>query len=207
MKRQTKVLGLTGNIGTGKSTVAWMFEELGVPVLDADAIGHEALAPRSPAWKQLFERYGKAIMQPGDVIDRKALALIVFQDETERKFLESVIHPHVKEEIEKRVAKLAKEGHPIVLVEVPLLYEAGWQELFDAVIVVRCDEAQEIARCREKFGFDEEETRARLAAQYPLERKIAAADRVIDNDGALEETRVLVKRLHQEMVKGTFPKS
>lgn len=206
MKRNTKIIGLTGNIGTGKSTVSWMFQELGVPVIDADEIAHEAIKPKSAAWKMIFERYGKAILLPDDIVDRKALARIVFQDQVERKFLESVIHPHVKEEIEHRIARLARENHPFVIVEVPLLFEAGWQTRFDAVVVVRCDEEQEIERCRDKFGFDREETILRLRAQYPLERKINSADRVIDNDGTLEETRVQVTRLHQEMVKGRFPK-
>lgn len=206
MKRNTRIFGLTGNIGTGKSTVAWMFEELGVPVIDADEIAHEVIAPQTPAWKQIFERYGRAVLLADDVIDRKALAQIVFQDQIERKFLESVIHPYVKEEIEQRVTKLSRNGHPFVIAEIPLLYEAGWEKHFDAVIVVRCNEEQEIERCRQKFGFDREETLLRLRTQYPLERKVAAADRVIDNDGGLEETKVQVTRLHQEMVKGKFPR-
>ena len=206
MKRNTKVFRFTGNIGTGTSTVAWMFEELGVPVIDADEIAHEVIAPQTPAWKQIFERYGKAVLLADDVVDRKTLAQIVFQDQEERKFLESVIHPHVREEIEQRVAKLSKDGYPFVIAEIPLLYETGWQKLFDAVIVVRCNEEQEIERCRQKFGFEREETLLRLRTQYPLERKVAAADRVIDNDGGLEETKVQVTRLHQEMVKGKFPR-
>ncbi|HPQ80191.1 MAG TPA: dephospho-CoA kinase [bacterium] len=205
MKRNTKVFGLTGNIGTGKSTVAWMFGELGVPVLDSDEISHSVIAPKGPAWKAIYERYGRVALSSGDAIDRKTLARIVFGDEKERRFLESVIHPHVKDEVERRVAALSKEGNPFVIVEVPLLFEVGWEKSFDAVIVVSCNEENEIRRCREKFGFDREEVLLRLAAQHPLERKIAAADAVIDNDGDLEETKVQVNRLHQEMVRGTFP--
>ncbi|MFA4875757.1 MAG: dephospho-CoA kinase [bacterium] len=206
MKNHTKVIGLTGNIGTGKSTVAWMMGELGVPVLDADEIAHEVIAPHSAAWKAIFERYGRTVMRDDNVIDRAALARIVFQDPIERKFLESVIHPHVKEAIEHRVADYARKGHQFVLVEVPLLFEARWEDEFDAVIVVRSNEEQEIERCKEKFGMTREETMLRLGAQYPLARKVAAADAVIDNDGTIEETRVQVNRLHQEMVKGNFPK-
>lgn len=206
MKHQTKIFGLTGNIGTGKSTVAWMFEELGLPVLDADAIAHEVIAPRGAAWKAIYERYGRAIMLADDVIDRKALAQIVFRDRAERVFLESIIHPRVKEEIGKRVAQLAKETHPFVIVEVPLLIEVGWEADFDAIIVVRCNQEHEIQRCQGKFGFSRSEVLDRLAAQYPIERKVQAAQAVIDNDGPVEATRVQVHRLHQEMVKGTFPK-
>lgn len=207
MKRQTKVFGLTGNIGTGKSTVSWMFGELGIPVIDADEIAHDVIQPKSAAWKAIFERYGKTVLLADEVIDRKSLARIVFQDEKERRFLESVIHPHIKEEIEHQIARLAKDGKPFVIVEVPLLFEVGWEKDFDAVIVVRCNEEQEIERCKQKFGFDREETLLRLRAQYPIERKANGAHAIIDNDGALEETKVQVGRLYQEMVRGKFPKS
>lgn len=206
MKRQTKIIGLTGNIGTGKSTVAWMFEELSVPVLDADEIAHEVIAPKSAAWKAIYERHGSSVILKDDVIDRKALANLVFKNPAERKYLESVIHPHVKEALEHKIAKLAKDGCQFVIVEVPLLFEAGWEKEFDAVIVVSCNEAQEIERCMEKFGFDREEVLLRLRAQYPIARKIKSAQAVIDNNGALDETRVQVKRLHQDMIKGKFPK-
>lgn len=204
MKKQTMVFALTGNMGTGKSTVAWMFEELGVPVLDSDEIGHEALAPKSPAWKMVYERFGNRVLLSGGEIDRKKLAAIVFENPQDRKFLESAVHPHVKEQIEHRVAKLAKTGNPFVIVEVPLLFEAGWEKEFDAVIVVKCDEEEEIKRCISKFDFTRDEVKKRLAAQYPLSRKIAAADAIIDNGGSIKETKVEVHRLYQEMVKGKF---
>jgi len=206
MKKNVKKIGLTGNIGTGKSTVAWMFGELGVPILDADEIAHEALAPHSSIWKIIYERYGDQILDRDGVADRTTIARIVFQDPVERKFIESHIHPFVKREMELRFAKLDREGHPFAIAEVPLLFEAGWKSEFEAIIVVRCTEDNEIARCKEKFGMDREEVLLRLGAQYSLERKIGEADFVIDNDGPLEETEVQVKRLHKEMVKGTFPK-
>lgn len=205
-KAEMKKIGLTGNIGTGKSTVSWMFGELGVPVLDADEIAHEALKPQSAVWKAVYERYGGAILLEDGTANREAIARIVFQDPEERKFLESQIHPHVKREIEKRMADLGRDGQPFAIAEIPLLYEARWENLFDAVIVVRCNEEQEIERCEQKFGMSREEVLLRLGAQYPLERKVEHADVVIDNDGPLEETSVQVKRLHKDMVQGKFPR-
>ncbi len=206
MKSDFKKIGLTGNIGTGKSTVAWMFSELGVPVLDADEIAHEALAPHSPVLNALFERYGKQIIDADGVADRATIARIVFQDPDERKFVESHVHPFVKREIEVRMAKLSREGHNFAIAEIPLLYEAGWEGEFDAIIVVRSTEEQEIERCAEKFGMSREEVLLRLGAQYPLARKVESADWVIDNDGPMEETEVQVKRLHKSMIRGEFPK-
>lgn len=206
MKNDFRKYGLTGNIGTGKSTVAWMFSELGVPVLDADEIAHEALAPHSAVWKSLFERYGKQILDADGIADRTTIARIIFQDPDERKFVESLVHPYVRREIEVRMAKFAREGHNFAIAEIPLLYEAGWESEFDAVIVVRSTEEQEIERCSQKFGMSREEVLLRLGVQYPLSRKVDAADVVIDNDGPLEETEVQVKRLHKEMIRGDFPK-
>ncbi|MFH1829768.1 MAG: dephospho-CoA kinase [Pseudomonadota bacterium] len=205
-KAEMKKIGLTGNIGTGKSTVSWMFGELGVPILDADEIAHEALKPQSAVWKAVYERYGGVILLEDGTVNREAIARIVFQDLDERKFLESQIHPYVKREIEKRMADLGRNGHAFAIAEIPLLYEARWESLFDAIIVVRCNEEQEIERCEQKFGMSRDEVLLRLGAQYPLERKVEHADVVIENDGPLEETEVQVKRLHKDMVQGKFPR-
>lgn len=202
----TKVIAITGSIGTGKSTVAWMFGELGIPVLDADEMAHKALEPKSSIWKALFERFGKTIMGADEIVDRTKLAKIVFTSPADRKFLESLVHPFVRAHLEREVRAHAKQGVPIVMVEVPLLFEVGWADDYDAVIVVTCDPEVEIARCQQKFGMSRDDIEARLTAQLPLDQKIQAAHAVIDNNGTLETTRIQVQRLYQEMVKGTFPK-
>ncbi len=205
MKRNTKVLCLTGNIGTGKSTVSWMFENLGVSTISADEIAHEALSPHSQTWENIFKRYGKTILLKDNVVDRDELAKIIFDDPRERKFLESLIHPYVRSEIAHRIAALKKKNHPFVIVEIPLLFEVGWENDFDAIIVVKCNKENEIERCQKKFNISRDDAIKRIGSQFPLERKIDSADAIIENDGPLEETEVQVKRLYHEMVSGKFP--
>jgi len=197
-----KKIGLTGNIGTGKTTVAWMFEEQGVKLLNADEISHETIEPRTAAWKQLYERYGKRIVLSDGVIDRRALAGIIFSDDLERRFVESVIHPRVHEELTKRLADSKRNGTPLILVEVPLLFETRWDKEMDSIIVVSCELEKQIGRCQEKFGWTREEVLKRIKAQRPIEEKIAKADFVIDNGGSKEATLKQVRRIYSSLMKG-----
>jgi len=199
-----KKIGLTGNIGTGKTTVAWMFQEHGVTLLNADEIAHETIEPHTAVWKQLYERYGKRVVLSDGVIDRRALAGIIFSDNSERKFVEGVIHPRVHEELTKRIADSKRNGTPMIMVEVPLLFETRWDKEMDSIIVVSCDIEQQIKRCTEKFGWTREEVLTRIKAQRPIEDKIAKADYVIDNGGSKEETLKQVRRIHASLIKGEF---
>lgn len=197
--KTTKLLALTGSIATGKSSVAWMFKELGAPTMDCDEIAHELMKPKSHAWKAIYERFGKLVISKNDEIDRKVLGDLVFDNPADRKFLENLLHPIIKEEIHQRAAKLSKEGANLIIVEVPLLFEAHWEKEFDAVIVVTCSQENEIKRCMDKFRLAREEVIKRMQTQFPLERKKKSADFLIDNDGTLEETKVLVKRLFKSL--------
>ncbi len=199
-----KKVGLTGNIGTGKTTVAWMFEEQGAKLLNADTISHEAIAPQSTVWKQLFDRYGKRIMLQDHVIDRKALAGIIFSDDIERKFVESIIHPKVHEELTKRIADLRRNGTQLLIVEVPLLFETKWDKEMDSIIVVSCDLEQQIKRCQDKFGLSREDVLLRIKAQRPIEEKITKADYIVDNSGSMNETFIQVRRIYSALMKGEF---
>lgn len=199
-----KKIGLTGNIGTGKTTVAWMFQEHGMKLLNADEIAHETIEPHTAVWKQLYERYGKRIVLGNGVVDRRALAGIIFSNDVERKFVESVIHPRVHEELTKRIADSKRNGTQMLLVEVPLLFETRWDKEMDSIIVVSCELEQQIERCREKFGWTRDEVLARIKAQRPIEEKITRADYVIDNGGSKDATLKQVKRIHAALLKGEF---
>lgn len=197
-----KTIGLTGGMATGKSTAMWMFRELGASVVNADDIAHRLLAPKTVVWKLLFERYGDRIMQKRGEIDRSALASIIFSDKDERDYVEHVMHPRIREEIVHAIVGAEKSGMAYVIIEVPLLFEAGWQREFDIVVVVRCDREQQIDRCMRKFHLTRAEAQARIAVQRPLADKVAQATYVIDNAGSKEETLVQVQRLFRKFEKG-----
>ncbi len=199
-----KKIALTGGMGTGKSTVTWMFQEMGAPVINADAIAHRLVEPKTIVWKQLFERYGDRIMQKGGQVDRAALADIVFGDQVERQYVERVVHPRVHDEIVRLVTELEHKDTAYVIVEIPLLFETGWENEFDTIVVVRCDHEQQVVRCMEKFRLSRAEAESRIAIQRPLSNKEAKADFVIDNAGSKTETLVQTQRLHRMFEKGEF---
>ena len=199
-----KRIAVTGGIAMGKSTVMWMFQEMGADVINADDIAHALLEPKGHVWKALYERYGDRIIQSANVIDRAALGRIVFGDERERAFVEHLMHPRIHDEILKLGAVAEKKGRPYIVVEIPLLFEIGGQKEFDAVVVVRCTPQQQLERCMTKFNLTHEEALMRIKIQRPIEDKVAQADFVIASDATLAETRVQVHRLFTAFEKGTF---
>lgn len=186
---QPRRIGLTGGIATGKSSVArCLAEQHGVPVLDADRFAREALAPGTEATRAVLRRYGQAIQtnQPGSgvpTIDRAALARIIFADTAERNWLERLVHPLVRERFAAALTDL--NSAPVVVLMVPLLFEAGLESLCSEIWVVACgDAAEQIRRLMARDQITFEEARARLGAQWPMAEKLARADIVIDNSGA-----------------------
>ncbi len=178
-------IAITGGAGTGKSTVARMFKELGAEVLDADAIAREAVAVGQPAWVELRRLYGADFFHENGELNRSRLAQVVFADPEARGRLDGLIHPRVEAELQARVAELARRGVSLVLVEVPLLFETGREAAFDRVIVVAAPEADQIRRLRARDHRGEAEIRGILAAQWPLADKVARGDYVVDNGGEL----------------------
>jgi len=186
--------GLTGGLASGKSTVAAMFRRLGALHLDADAIAHELLAPGGRAEADVVARFGPGIVGTDGAIDRGALGAIVFADPSALSDLNAIVHPKVREEIARRLAREASSASPaeVALVDAPLLVEAGMHDELDAVVVVTCPPEVQVARAVAR-GMREEDARRRIAAQAPPEAKLAVADVVIDNGGTLEETEAQVR--------------
>ena len=177
-------IGLTGGIASGKSSVGRLLEARGWPVLDADQYARDALAPNTPASEAVVERFGAAVGSASD-LDRKALGRIVFSDSDERRWLEALIHPVVRERFDQDLDALRSE--PVVVLMIPLLFEVGLESLCSEVWVVDCDKEQQLERLRRRDGLSPGDAEVRLDAQWPLSRKRALADRVIDNRGSSEE--------------------
>ncbi len=194
MARGLKVLGLTGGIGSGKSTVARMIADLGVPVLDADQLARQVVEPGRPAHADIAAAWPGVIDGTGGV-DRKRLAAIIFADPQARKRLEAITHPRIAALAEERFAALARAGHPLAVYEASLLVESNRHGDFDGLIVVTVSPETQLRRVLARGGLTEPEARARIAAQLPLATKAAAATHVIVNDGDPEVTRAQVARL------------
>jgi len=197
-----KVFGLTGNIGSGKSTVAAMFRRAGIPGLDADRIAREVTAPGGRAHEAVVREFGREILLPDGSIDRRKLADIVFADPSRRARLEALTHPAILDAMRSALDKLSHEGHAAAIVEAALIHESGAKGLFDAVIAVRCDEATQLRRLLARGGMSSEQALARLRAQMDAEKKAGRSDYVIDNSGGVEETRAQVERLARALLGG-----
>ncbi len=182
------VFGLTGGIGSGKSTVAEFFRNAGVPIVDADALARRVVTPGSPGLLALVGLFGPEILLPSGELDRRALAARVFSSDAERELLNGIVHPLVRREAEREFARLSEEGHRVVGYDVPLLFETGQEENFRPVVVVSVPEPAQVARVVRRDGLSEDEAEARVEAQLPLSEKASRADFVIDNSGTLDET-------------------
>lgn len=196
------IVGVTGGVASGKTTVSKIFEEEGAYLLDADLMARELVQPSSPAWEELVEVFGEEILQEDGKIDRRRLAARVFSDSSQRRLLNGILHPRIKEEMEKRTREIErKDPEAIVVFDAPLLVETGFYREVDRVVVVVSREAQQIERQEERAGVSEEQTRWIISSQMPTEEKVKVADFVISNDGSLEETRRRAREIFQE-IKG-----
>ncbi|RPJ78005.1 MAG: dephospho-CoA kinase [Acidobacteria bacterium] len=183
-----KRIGLTGGIATGKSYVRSSLERLGIPGVDADAVVHSLLGPRTPASVEVARRFGPGFILHDGGVNRRALGRLVFSDKSARADLEGIVHPLVFEQIGRWMAERQSSGLRAAVADIPLLFETGHEGDFDLVLVAACRPSEQLRRLMARDRLTEDEARARLAAQWPIERKAALADHVIRTDGTFEET-------------------
>jgi dephospho-CoA kinase len=191
-------IGLTGGIGSGKSEVARMFNQLGVPVIDADVIAHQLVEPGTEALSEIIAAFGQTILTSEGTLDRAKLAGIVFNRPEMRQQLEAIIHPRVREQI--KAYKDAHNNEPYIMVVIPLLLESGQRDLVDRVLVVNAAESVRIQRVRTRDGRTEKEIRSIIRSQADDAQRRAAADDNIDNSGSLDDLMISVNMLHQQYI-------
>lgn len=190
-----KWIGLTGGIGSGKSSVAKLLRQEGVEVIDADAISHFITQKNSPGLALVVKEFGKDVLDQGGELNRKKLGEMVFSDKKKLFSLEKILHPLIREEATIRRQALALKKIPYAIYDVPLLFEKNLAKDFDKIIVVTCSEQQQIDRIIKRDKLSLEDVKKRLSAQIPLEEKTKKADFVIENSGSLEELKSKVKDL------------
>jgi dephospho-CoA kinase len=194
-----RVFGLTGGLASGKSTVARHLAAKGVPVIDADQLAREVVAPGTPGLAAVVEAFGPSVLLPDGSLDRAKLASLVFTDPSLRRKLNGILHPLIGAASAARVAELTARGEPLACYEAALLVENGLADAFRPLVVVAVDEDTQVARAMHRDGATDAEARARIAAQLPLAAKVAAADYVIDTSGPREETEKRVDEVLAEI--------
>lgn len=192
------VVGLTGGVGSGKSTVAAMLRELGAEVVDADEATHAVYEPGSPGYDAVVREFGPDFVRDG-TIDRSKLGDLVFRDADARRRLNEIVHPLVREWMAKRTAQAVEQGADVVVQDVPLLFENSLEKLFSSVVLVYVPEELQVERLVAGRGFTPERARAVIAAQMPIEAKRGLAQHVINNSGTLDDTRAQVTAIWKQL--------
>ncbi len=194
------LIGLTGGIACGKSTVSRMLAARGAVIVDADVVARDVVELGTPGLAQVVAAFGGGVLDAKGRLDRKAMGARVFGDGAARKTLEGILHPLIAQESMTRLAAAGASGAPIVVYDAPLLIEAGRGDLFRPLVVVSAPEGVQIERLLNRDGLDEPAARARIAAQMPVAEKAALADHVVDNGGTLEQTEAQVSALWEALV-------
>ncbi|MDM5190264.1 dephospho-CoA kinase [Bacillus sp. DX4.1] len=194
----TVVIGLTGGIASGKSTVSQMFRELHIPVIDADIIAREVVEQGKEAYKEIIKVFGEEILQADGELDRQKLGSIVFYNKEKRLQLNQIVHPAVRKEMNAQKDMYIREGMQAVVLDIPLLFESKLTTLVDQILLVSINPNTQLERLMKRNGFSEEEARARIDSQMPLAEKVKLANKVIHNDGTIAETKVQLHNILME---------
>ncbi|MDB4349714.1 dephospho-CoA kinase [Omnitrophica bacterium] len=195
------IIGVTGGLGTGKSTVARIFGALGAKIVDADRIAHEVMLPGKAVYKKVISIFGADILRKDRKIDRKRLGKIIFSDKKKRQILNSLIHPEVIKEIGVLINKRRSSGR-IHIIDVPLLIESGLLDVVDRLIVVTAQRKTQIKRCMKKWDLKRIDVEKRIRSQMPLKRKRQLADFIIDNNGSFHSTKKEVEKIWRKIKDG-----
>jgi dephospho-CoA kinase len=196
------LVGLTGGVATGKSTVATMFKQCGAVVIDADELAHEVVKPGKPAWREIVNTFGKTVLNTDHTVNRRELGAVVFGNRTKLRQLEQIIHPRVAREQAKLTKQAAqKDPHAVVIYDVPLLFEVGIDKRVDQTIVVTADRKTQIARLKKRNGLSRAEAIRRIRTQMPLSKKVRLADIVIDGTLPQQDTMKAVRGIFLGFLK------
>ncbi|MGQ0810426.1 MAG: dephospho-CoA kinase [Nitrospiraceae bacterium] len=192
------LVGLTGGVATGKSSVAHMFQRCGAAVIDADVLARQVVEPGKPAWREIVDMFGRQILRPDRAIDRHALAHMVFRNPVQLKQLGAIIHPRVAREQARLTREIAaKDPRAVIIYDAPVLIEAAAHRRMDKIIVVTADQRTQISRLQKRNGFSRAEALRRIRSQIPLWKKIELADHVIDGARPIEKLRREVKLVYR----------
>jgi dephospho-CoA kinase len=195
MPDKIRVIGLTGGIATGKSSVAHFFSKRGVPVIDADQLARDAVLPGTPALEQIISLFGREVVTHDGTLDRKCLGAKIFSDTDKRRQLENILHPEIRKQAEKRIAQAAAAGHKRLVYMAPLLIEAGATDRVDTVWVVTVRPEIQLERLMLRDGINREQAERMIGSQMPLSEKERYGSVIIDNSGTKAETRKILETI------------
>lgn len=192
------IIGLTGSIASGKSTVAKMIQSYGLPIVDADLVARKVVEPGTPTLKKIAEAFGPEVMAQDGSMDRTKLGSIIFHNEEMRKTLNNIIHPAIREEMLRQRDEFMSYGEKNIFMDIPLLFESKLEHFVEKIIVVSVSKEVQLQRLMERNGFTENEANARIATQIPVKEKERLADAVIHNNGTLEDTAIQLQNILYE---------
>lgn len=189
------IIGLTGSIASGKSTVSEMLKNSGYPIIDADLVARQVVEPGSDTLEQIEQAFGRDVIREDGTMDRPKVGEIIFNDPAKRKVLNDIIHPAIRQKMLRQRHEYMTEGYKTIIMDIPLLFESRLQHLVDKILVVSVTEENQFRRLVERNGFTEKEARARISSQLPMSVKEDGADAVIYNNGTLDETKWQLNRI------------
>lgn len=193
------IVGLTGGIGSGKTTVSDLFKDLGIPIIDTDVIAHDLVADDKSVLKEIVTQFGGGILKEDKTLNRKELAKIVFSQKEHKQQLEDILHPRIRDEVNKQIQSYSLNSPPpkYVIVVIPLLFETGFNELIDRILVVQADETVRIQRIKQRDHRSLDEIRAIINSQVSDEKRISEADDIIENNDSLASLEPQIMRLDE----------